>query len=145
VDSRDLPTRFISAQQLFTTVPASLILFPGPRTVMVRTPDGKLFSNQVSLNVAPAPDPNQSFTYVGLIGKPRFNDTAVLQIRSSKELINVQRGEVIGTRFRIVSISEREIQLIDTQLKIPHKMSFSSETSPNAPYRPPSRVGEDQP
>jgi hypothetical protein len=142
-DGRDLPTRFINAQQLFATVPASLILFPGPKSVMARTPDGKLYSNQLSLNVAPPPDPNQSFTYVGLIGKRSFNDTAVLQNRSSKELMNVQRGEVIGNRFRIMSITDKEIQLIDTQLKIPHKLAFSSETSPNSPYRPPTRVDDE--
>lgn len=143
VDGRDLPTRFINANQLFATVPASMITFPGPKAVLARTPDGKLYSNPLSLNVAPPPDPNQSYSYVGLIGKRSFNDTAVLMTRSTKELMNVQRGEVIGNRFRIVSISEKEIQLLDTQLKIPHKMSFSAESSPNSPYRPPARVDDE--
>lgn len=145
IDGRDLPTRFISAQQLFATVPASWISTPGPRSVMARSPDGKLYSNAVSLNVALPPDPNQSFTYVGLIGKPHFNDTAVLQIRSSKELINVQRGQDIGGRFRVVSISEREVAVIDTQLKIPHKIPFTSDSTSNSPYRPPARPTDDEP
>jgi hypothetical protein len=145
IDGRDLPTRFISAQQLFTTVPAAMIQNPGARQVMVRNADGKLYSNTISLNVTPPPDPNSTFSYVGIIGKPRFNDTAVLQNKSSKELINVQRGEQIGGRFRVVSISEREIQLIDTMLKIPHKLSFTNDVSPNSPYQRPNRPTDDEP
>jgi hypothetical protein len=34
IDGRDLPTRFINAQQLFTTVPAALIANPGPRQAL---------------------------------------------------------------------------------------------------------------
>src|SRR6185295_6098522 len=48
IDGRDLPTRFISAQQLFTTVPQSLITNPGSRQVEVRTPDRRLYSNVIS-------------------------------------------------------------------------------------------------
>src|SRR6266852_3106806 len=39
VDGRELPTRFINSQQLFTTVPAALIANPGARQVMARTND----------------------------------------------------------------------------------------------------------
>jgi hypothetical protein len=49
--------------------------------------------------VTQPPAPN--FNYVGLIGKPRFNDTAVLQDKNSKELLNVTRGDVVGGRFRV--------------------------------------------
>ncbi len=143
VDGRELTTRFINAQQLFATVPAAMITNAGTRQVMARTNDGRLYSNTVSLNVTPAPTPN--FNYVGIIGKPRFNDTAVLQDKSSKELINVQRGESVGGRFRVVSISEKEVRLIDTVLKIPHKLTFSNDASPNTPYRPPSRTVDDDP
>src|SRR5207244_7897696 len=71
IDGRDLPTRFISAQQLFTTVPASLITNPGVRQVEVRTQDRTLYSNILSLNVTPAPAPNVH--YVELIAKPGHN------------------------------------------------------------------------
>src|SRR5437764_8280578 len=36
IDGRDLPTRFINAQQLFATVPAAMITNPGVRQVMAR-------------------------------------------------------------------------------------------------------------
>jgi hypothetical protein len=143
IDGRDLPTRFINAQQLFTTVPANLIANPGVRQVEVRTPDRTLYSNIISLNVTPAPVPN--FAYVGLIAKPRYNDTAVLQDKSSKDFINVQRGDAVGTRFKVVSISEREIKLIDTNLKITTTIPFSTDQSSGGPYRPPTRTVDDEP
>jgi hypothetical protein len=143
IDGRDLPTRFINAQQLFTTVPANLITNPGVRQVEVRTADRTLYSNILSLNVTPAPVPN--FSYVGLIAKPRYNDTAVLQDKSSKDFINVQRGDAVGTRFKVVSISEREIKLIDTNLKITTTIPFSTDQSSGGPYRPPTRTVDDEP
>src|SRR5262249_30530728 len=133
MDGREMPTRFINANQLATTIPATMITTPGMRQVMARSSDGKLYSNSITLNVTPPPDPNANFSYVGLIGKPRYNDTAVIQDKGSKELLNVQRGDSIGGRFRIVSISEKEVKLIDTNLKIPHSLRFSTEQNPNAP------------
>jgi len=143
IDGREMSTRLISSQQLFTTVPAAMITNPGVRQVMARSSDGKLYSNTVTLNVTPPPLPN--FSYVGIIGKPHFNDTAVLQEKGSKELINVQRGESVGGRFRVVSISEREVKLIDTTLKITHTLAFSSDQSSSGPYRPPVRAVDDEP
>ena len=142
-DGRDMPTRFINAQQLFTTVPASYISNPGVRQVIVQTPDRRLYSNTITLNVTPPPVPN--FSYVGLIAKPRSNDTAVLQDKNSKELINVQRGEAVGTRFKVVSISEREVKVIDTTLKIMTTIPFSTDQAQGGPYRPPTRTVDDEP
>jgi hypothetical protein len=138
MDGRELPTRFIGSQQLFTTVPASMVTNPGVRQLMARTSDGHLYSNTVALNVTQPPVPN--FTYVGLIGKPRFNDIAVLQDKSSKDLNNVQRGDPVGGRFRVVSISEKEVVLIDTTLKIRHTLPFTQDPNSGAPFRTTPRV-----
>ncbi len=135
VDGRVMATRFINSQQVATTVTADMIANPGNRRIEVRTPDGTLYSNTANLNVMPPPVPN--YTYVGLFGKPRGNDIAVLQDKSSKELLNVQRGDVIGGRFRLLSISEKELKLVDTNLKIPHTLNFSPDTSVGS--RPPLR------
>jgi hypothetical protein len=143
IDGRDLPTRFINAQQLFTTVPAAIIANPGPRNILVRSNDGALYSNTAMLNVSPPPLPN--YSYIGIIGKPRFNDTAVLQDKGSKDLLNVQRGDVLGGRFRVNSISEREVVLVDTNLKIRHTIPFTVESNLNQPYRPPVRTTDDEP
>ena len=143
MDGRDLPTRFISPQQLFATVSANLISNPGVRQVMVRSNDGQIYSNTITMNVTPPPLPN--YNYVGLIGKPHFNDTAVLQDKSNKELQNVQRGDVVGVRFRVVSISEKEVKLIDITLKITTTIPFSTDPNSPGPYRPPARAADDEP
>src|SRR5437868_154426 len=143
LDGRDLPTRFISPQQLFATVSATLITNPGVRQVMARSNDGQIYSNTIMLNVTPPPLPN--FNYVGLIGKPHFNDTAVLQDKNSKDLLNVQRGDPVGNRFRVVSISEKEVKLIDTTLKITTTIPFSTDPNSAGPYRPPARAADDEP
>lgn len=135
IDGRVMPTRFINAQQVATTVTADMIANPGNRRIEVRTPDGALYSNTANLNVSPPPVPN--YTYVGLIGKPRGNDIAVLQDKNGKDLLNVQRGDVVGGRFRLTSISDKEVVFVDTNLKIRHTLAFSAES--NTSGRPPVR------
>jgi hypothetical protein len=143
IDGRNLPTRFINAQQLQTTVPLTLIANPGVRQVLVRSNDGSLYSNTINLNVTPAPAPN--YTYIGIIGKPHFNDIAVLQDKGSKDLVKVQRGDVVANRYRVTSISEKEIILIDTTLKIPYKIGFTVDSATNPQFRPPVRTSDEEP
>lgn len=135
VDGRAMQTRFINSQQVATTVTADLIANPGSRQIMVKTPDGSLYSNPGNLVVTPPPTPN--YTYIGLIGKPRGNDIAVLQDKNSKDLLNVQRGDVVGGRFRLTSISDKEVIFVDTTLKIRHPVPFTAES--NSQSRPPVR------
>jgi hypothetical protein len=142
IDGRELPTRFVGPQQLAATVSATLIANPGTRQVSVLTSDGKLYSNEVTLNVATPPTPNYNF--VGIIGKPRFNDWAILQDKNSKEILNVQRGDVLGGRFRVTSISERELVVTDTTLKIKHPIPFSRDSSLGNQMRPPPRADTDE-
>ena len=144
IDGRDMPTRFVNAQQLSTTVPATLIANPGSRSVLVQSNDRKLYSATLTLNVAAPPPPN--YNYIGLIGKPRFNDTAVLQDKSTKDLVNVQRGDLVGGRFRVSSISEKEVVLVDTTLKITHKIGYTVDAATGGPqFRPPVRTSDDEP
>lgn len=125
VDNRQLTTRYISSQKISCTVPASLIANPGQRSVMVKTDDGKL-SNSATLAVNAPPTPN--YTYIGIIAKQRnIGDTALLQEKSSKEVVSHQRGDVIGGRFRVSSISERELVVVDTILKIKHTLPMTIE------------------
>lgn len=141
VDGRELPTKYISPQQLATTVPATFIANPGPRPVLVRTPDNSLYSNVVTLNVAAAPTPN--YTYVGIIGTTtRVGDTALVQDKNNKNIVSVQRGDLLGNRFRVTSISEKELVLLDPSLKIQHKLTMSEgDRSMGSPLaRPTPRV-----
>jgi len=145
MDGRAMPTRIISAQQVATTVTADMIANPGNRRIEVRTADGSLYSNVINLNVTAPPEPRSNFTYIGFIGKPRGNDIAVIQDKNSKELLNVQRGDLVGGRFRLTSISDKELKLIDVNLKIPHTLAFTPDTSTGG--RPPVRrpVVDDDP
>ena len=124
VDGRELPTKYTSPQQLSAMVPATFIANPGPRPVIVRTPDNSLYSNVMTLGVAAAPIPN--YSYVGIIGKVmHVDDVALVQDKNNKSVISVQRGDLLSGRFRVTSISPKELVLIDANLKIQHKLAMT--------------------
>src|SRR5262249_18064985 len=123
VDNRELPTKYIGPQQLSAVVPAAVIAAPGQRQVVVRTPDNRLYSNGAVFSVSAPPTPN--YNYIGIIGDKHFTaDIALLQDKNNKELLNVQRGDLLGGRFRVTSISEKELILTDTSLKIKHTLAM---------------------
>lgn len=131
----EIPTRFISAQQLSANISAALISFEGARQISVRSPDGQLFSDSLTLNVQAPPVPN--YTFVGLLSKKvGSNDIALLKDKSSRDLISAQRGDLLGGRFRVTSISEREVALMDANLKIKHSLPLTVDTSSGAPGAP---------
>ena len=140
VDGRELPTTYINPQQLSTTVPANMIAAPGARNVEVKTPDNRVFSNALPINVADPPKPN--YTYVGIIGTPnRVGDTALVQDRNNKNIVGVFRGDVVGGRFRVTSISDKELVLTDTTLKIKHILAMTEGDRGAGPMmRPTPRV-----
>jgi hypothetical protein len=141
VDGRELQTSFVSPQQLSANVSASVIAAPGTRGIVVRTPDNSLYSNQAQLTIAAPPTPN--YTYVGIISPhTRIEDMAMVQDRSNKNILNVHRGDVLSGRFRVTSISEKELVMIDTTLKIKHTlpMTEGDKTLGNPLTRPTPRV-----
>jgi len=139
IDNTQVPTRYIGPQQLSATVPAALIANPGSRQIMLRSADGKVYSNALTLSVAEAPKPN--YTYIGIIGTPHHIDTAILQDKGNKETLNVQRGDLLGGRFRVTSISEKEVVVVDSNLKIKHSLGMTSQGDRNNPLqRPTPRV-----
>jgi hypothetical protein len=140
VDGRELPTTYKGPQQLSTTVAASFISAPGARQVVVRTPDNRLYSDPLTINVAPPPVPN--YNYVGIISPTnRVGDTALVQDKNSKSLLSVYRGDILGGRFRVTSISEKELVLVDTTLKIKHTLPMTEGDKGSGPLsRPTPRV-----
>jgi len=144
IDNNEVPTRYISPQQVSATVPAAVIANPGARQVMLRSSDGILYSNPVALSVAAPPIPN--YNYVGILGtRRRINDIAIVQDKTNKEVLNVQRGDLLGGRFRVTSISEKELIVTDNNLKIKHTLAFTNLGDKGNPMqRPTPRVeGED--
>jgi hypothetical protein len=137
VDGQELPTTFASAQQLSTTVPAALITAPGARTIVVRTPDNTLYSNQTTLNVAAPPTPQ--YTFIGILGGSRYNDKAILKAQNN-DLITVQRGDTVAGRFKVTSISTRAVEFTDAQLQIKHTLPYvEGRSTGGAPGSPTSR------
>lgn len=122
LNGAEIPTTFENAQRLRARVSSAIIASVGGRNILVRTPDGSLFSNVVNLNVLPPPEP--PFTYVGLIGKTNNKkDTAVLKNRTN-ELLSVQRDDVVGGRFRLTGITEQAVEFTDTELRVKHSIPF---------------------
>ena len=141
VDGRELPTTYKSPQQVSATISASLIAAPGTRSVVVRTPDNSLFSNPLAIQVAAPPVPN--FNYVGIISpQNRLGETALVQDKNNKNLLSVYRGDIVGGRFRVTSISDKELVLTDTSLKIKHTLTMTEgDKSAGGPLaRPTPRV-----
>lgn len=147
MDGRELETRYINQRQLSANVPAAVIAYEGARQIVVRTPDGTIYSNTATLSVTAPPAPN--YTYVGLIGGKQYNDTAILKDKSSKNLVNVQRGDTVGGRFRVTSISQREVVLVDTSLRVKHTLPLTTESGTpggqqRIPQQPVGDEGDDQ-
>ncbi|HET6978071.1 MAG TPA: hypothetical protein VFI24_17200 [Pyrinomonadaceae bacterium] len=140
VDGRELPTTYKGPQQLTTTISASLIAAPGTRSVVVRTPDNSLYSNAVSIQVAAPPVPN--YSYVGIISPVnRLSETALVQDKNNKNLLSVYRGDILGGRFRVTSISDKELVLTDTSLRIKHTLAMTEGEKGAGPLsRPTPRV-----
>ena len=140
VDGREMPTTYKGPQQLSTTISASLIAAPGTRSVVVRTPDNSLYSDPLPIQVAAPPVPN--YNYVGIVGtQDRVTDKAWVQDKNNKTILVVDRGDVIGGRFRVTSMSQKELVLTDTSLKIKHTIAMTESDKGSGPLsRPTPRV-----
>ncbi len=122
INGQELPTQYKSAQQLSANVPASAISGPGARPVQVKTPDGSLYSNQLTLNVMQPPAP--TYTYVGFLKRARAgSNTAVLK-DAKGELYSVRQGDIVEGRFRVTDISEKGVEVVDKDLSIKHTMPY---------------------
>lgn len=124
-DGRELETKYISPQQMSANVQAALIAAPGARNIIVRSADNSLYSAPATLNVAAPPTPN--YLYVGIISpQNRVEDVAIVQDKSDKnKIMNVHRGDLLSGRFRVTSISDKELVMTDTTLKITHKIAMT--------------------
>ena len=119
----EMPTRFISAQQLSTDIPANFIAQEGARIIEVRSPDGKLWSTQFTFNIQAPPKPQ--FQYIGMIARKRGNnDTAYFQESGKNVPFGARLNDVLGSRFRLVSISSGETIFEDTSLGFRHKLTL---------------------
>lgn len=140
-----LPTTFISPQQLVAEIPANLIAGEGPRQIMVVTPDGKLFSNQFILNVQAPPRPQ--LLYIGAkLSQRGNNNTAYFREQSKNTEFAARLNDVVSGRFRVISISREAVLLEDASLGFRHRLPLAtSAPGQNASLDPSGRGINNQP
>ncbi|HEV3468912.1 MAG TPA: hypothetical protein VG148_06295 [Pyrinomonadaceae bacterium] len=152
LDGQEQQTQYRNSQQLTAKVPAAIIAAPGPRKVEVRTPDGRLYSNEAALNVMQPPAP--TYTFVGLLSR-RSYETAVLKDQRG-ELYSVRAGDLVEGRFRVTAINDRGVEVVDKDLNVKHTMPFVQSRStgggpvpgsiqPPPPPPPPEEVPAEAP
>jgi hypothetical protein len=123
LNGNQLPTTYISPQKLVADVPSNFISGAGSIQILVRTPDGSLYSNQVALNVQAPPVPQ--FEYIGMIARQRFNnDTAYFQEKGKQTPFGARLNDVVGGRFRLTSISSEETVFVDESLGFKHRLAL---------------------
>jgi hypothetical protein len=116
-----LPTTFVSPQRLTADVSANLIANAGNAQIIVRTPDGTKFSNPMFIQIIAAPRPQ--FTYIGMIARSRYNnDTAYFAEQGKTVPLSGRLNDVVGGRFKLVSISSVETIFEDTGLGFRYKL-----------------------
>jgi len=133
-----LPTNFVSAQKLTADVPANFIAGEGPRQIIVQTPDGKSYSNPTMLQVMAPPKPN--VYYIGMYsGKYSNNDTAYFIEQSKLNTLGAvpeqkRLNDVVAGRFRVVSISPKQVVVEDTSLGFRHQIPiYQAPSGPGGP------------
>ncbi|MEQ1921678.1 MAG: hypothetical protein ABL952_04135, partial [Pyrinomonadaceae bacterium] len=120
----EMPTIFVNEQKLVADVPANFIQQEGARQIIVQTPDGKLYSNQMMLNVQAPPRPG--FQYIGMIGRKRYNnDTAYFTEGGRPTPFGARLNDVLGGRFRLVDISSVEVVFEDINLPFKHRIPLT--------------------
>jgi len=119
-----IPTNFVNGQRLTADISQGLITGDGQRTIEIRTPDGK-YSNPLMMTVQAPPKPN--YQYIGMIARRRSNnDTAYLQEPNKPTPFGMRLNDLDPSqRFRMVSISSKEVILEDTNLGFRHPIPLT--------------------
>jgi len=115
----ELPTSFVNEQRMTADVPGNFIASEGPRQIIIQTADGKKYSNVWTLNVQAPPRPQ--FQYIGMIKrKLSNNDTAYFMEPGRQTPISARLNDIVGGRFRLISISAEQTIFEDVNLSFRH-------------------------
>lgn len=145
LNGAQLPTTYISPQKLVAEVPSNFISSAGSLMIMVRTPDGALYSNQVAINVQAPPTPQ--FQYYGVVTRQKSNNDTAYFLETGKQNPTPARlNDLVGGRFRLISISATETIFEDKDLGFKHRVALTrpqpgqgGTTNPNN-QTPPARI-----
>ena len=136
----ELPTTFVNSQRMTADLPASFITSEGPRQVMIQTPDGKKYSNMMTLTVQAPPKPQ--FQYIGMIARTRANnDTAYFMESGRQTPMSARLNDIVGGRFRLVSISSEQTIFEDVNLGFKHQVQLFRPAPGTAASSAPARSG----
>ncbi len=123
-----MPTTFVSPQKLVTDIPTNLIASEGAKQVIVQTPNGLVYSNQILMTVMPQPKP--LLQYIGMIGRKRYNnDTAYFTEGLNASPFGARLNDVIRGQFRLIDISPKEVVFEDINLGFRHRIPISQATN----------------
>ncbi|HKX30444.1 MAG TPA: hypothetical protein VJ302_22320 [Blastocatellia bacterium] len=115
----------VNFKEIKVKVAADTIRNAGNIGIEVRSQsDIKLYSNQLSLNVAEPPPP--PYRYIGLIVKKTGQTIAVLKSQVNDDILNVSKDTRFG-QWRVLSISAQRIVVEDTNIKVSHTINFTGE------------------
>ncbi|MEP7211706.1 MAG: IPT/TIG domain-containing protein [Acidobacteriota bacterium] len=134
----EVPTTFVSEQRLVADIPANFIAQEGPRQIIIQTPDGKKYSSQVMLNVQPPPKPEVQ--YIGMIARKRYNNDTAYFLETGKQVpISARLNDLVGGRFKVVSISAEQAILEDVNLGFRHPLPIFRPAPGTAASQPTGR------
>lgn len=135
----EMPTKYLNAQSLSTNITENMVATEGPKQVIIQTPDGRLYSAAFSLNVLAPPKPS-NLTYIGMIGRKRYNNDTAYFMETGKTMPNGARlNDIVGGRFRLIDISASEVILEDVNLGFKHRIAMT--ISPGGPTGAPPPGG----
>lgn len=110
-----LPTTYTSPQQLSAEVPSNYLAIAGQKIIEVKTPDNRLFSNQVAFTIQAPPLPQ--FQYVGVVARKRGNNDTAYILETGKTVPSgVRLNDIVAGRFKVVSISPSRLLVKDINL-----------------------------
>lgn len=136
----EVPTTFLNESRMMAEIPSNFITSEGPRQIIIQTPDGKKYSNPVTLNVQAPPRPQ--FQYIGMIARRGSNnDTAYFMEQGRQTPISARLSDVVGGRFRLMSISSEETLFEDVNLGFKHKVPLFRPAPGTATTSAPVRGG----
>ncbi len=134
-NGQQLPTNYINPQQLSADIPANFIAIPGQRIIEVHSPDNKFFSNKIIFNIQAKPLPQ--FQYLGIVSRKRGNnDTAYIQEQGKTVPTSARLNDILGGRFRLVSISPSRLLVQDINLGFTHPIDLVKGAGQNSTTRP---------
>ncbi|MEQ1603387.1 MAG: IPT/TIG domain-containing protein [Pyrinomonadaceae bacterium] len=121
----ELPTNFVSAQQLTATLTENMFAQEGQRQILIQTPDGTAYSNPLSMTVMAPPRPT-TLQYIGMIGRKRYNNDTAYFIETGKTTpLGARLNDVVGSRFRLIDISAASVVLEDVNLGFRHRIAIT--------------------